>query len=75
MPDIVVEAVLDFLLFLQGQQSQKDNTENGETRQLPEPSVLDRMGGVPKHLLFVGNLSEIRGKLRLQLERVFYPLL
>ncbi|MHC5729248.1 MAG: hypothetical protein ACYT04_48455 [Nostoc sp.] len=50
--DSLVEEVLDFLLFIKGRQDQKNSTSDGEK------SILDRMGGIPQHLLCVGNLSD-----------------
>ena len=56
--DALVEEVLDFLLFAKSRQSQNDLTPNSEENQPSEPSILDRMGGLPQHLLSVGNLSD-----------------
>jgi hypothetical protein len=54
--DALVEEVLDFLLFVKGRQS--ENTSSSVEEQTLKPSVLDRMGGMPQHLLSVGNLSD-----------------
>ncbi|MHC5936423.1 hypothetical protein [Nostoc sp.] len=50
--DSLVEEVLDFLLFIKGRQAQKNSTSDDEK------SILERMGGIPQHLLCVGNLSD-----------------
>ncbi|WP_196512968.1 hypothetical protein [Nostoc sp. NZL] len=50
--DSLVEEVLDFLLFIKDRQDQKNSTSHGEQ------SILERMGGIPQHLLSVGNLSD-----------------
>jgi hypothetical protein len=54
--DTLAEEVLDFLLFAKSRQAQKNLT--GEENQRSEPTILDRMGGLPSHLLSVGNLSD-----------------
>lgn len=59
----LVEEVLDFLLFIKSRQHQKnlvssDSTNSNQTNQRSHPSVLDRMGGMPQHLLSIGNLSD-----------------
>jgi len=56
--DSLVEEVLDFLLFIKGRQDQKNSTSDGEKSQPSEQSILERMGGIPQHLLCVGNLSD-----------------
>ncbi|MGJ3248668.1 MAG: DUF2281 domain-containing protein [Elainellaceae cyanobacterium] len=58
VPDSLVEEVLDFLLFLKSKQRQKNPMVDGDTNQPYQNSVLDRMGGVPSHLLSDGNLSD-----------------
>ncbi|MFW9260901.1 hypothetical protein [Nostoc sp. CALU 546] len=50
--DSLVEEVLDFLLFIKDRQDQKNSASHGEQ------SILERMGGIPQHLLSVGNLSD-----------------
>ncbi|ODH01643.1 hypothetical protein A4S05_27975 [Nostoc sp. KVJ20] len=50
--DSLVEEVLDFLLFIKDRQDQKNSASHGEK------SILERMGGIPQHLLSVGNLSD-----------------
>lgn len=50
--DSLVEEVLDFLLFIKDRQDQKNSTSHSEQ------SILERMGGIPQHLLSVGNLSD-----------------
>ncbi len=59
----LVEEVLDFLLFIKSRQHQRNpasfnQTNSDQTNQPPQSSVLDRMGGMPQHLLSVGNLSD-----------------
>jgi len=55
--DALVEEVLNFLLFVKDRHN--GNTASFvEENQTSKPSVLDRMGGVPQHLLSVGNLSD-----------------
>ncbi|MEH1816416.1 MAG: hypothetical protein V7K26_14310 [Nostoc sp.] len=56
--DSLVEEVLDFLLFIKARQDQKNSTSHDEKSQSGEQSILERMGGVPQHLLSVGNLSD-----------------
>ncbi|BBD66784.1 hypothetical protein NIES4072_59400 [Nostoc commune NIES-4072] len=56
--DSLVEEVLDFLLFIKGRQDQKNSISDGEKSQPSEQSILERMGGIPQHLLCVGNLSD-----------------
>ncbi|MFN6487705.1 MULTISPECIES: hypothetical protein [unclassified Nostoc] len=56
--DSLVEEVLNFLLFIKGRQDQKNSTSHDEKNQPGEQSILERMGGVPQHLLSVGNLSD-----------------
>ncbi|MEH2192208.1 MAG: hypothetical protein V7K98_06030 [Nostoc sp.] len=56
--DSLVEEVLNFLLFIKGRQDQKNSTSDDEKSQPAEQSILERMGGVPQHLLSVGNLSD-----------------
>jgi len=56
--DALVEEVLDFLLFVKGRQNQSNLSSSNEEAQRSHPSILDRMGGVPQHLLSVGNLSD-----------------
>jgi hypothetical protein len=56
--DAVVEEVLDFLLFIKNRPEQKQLTPNGEANQRSTPSILDRMGGLPQHLLSASNLSD-----------------
>ncbi|MHC5742269.1 MAG: hypothetical protein ACYTXT_10200 [Nostoc sp.] len=56
--DSLVEEVLDFLLFIKGRQDQKNSTSHSEQSQPSEQSILERMGGIPQHLLSVGNLSD-----------------
>lgn len=56
--DSLVEEVLDFLLFVKKRQNQKNLLASDEESQRPQPSILDRMGGMPQHLLAVGNLSD-----------------
>ncbi|MFS0514156.1 hypothetical protein ACEYW6_05435 [Nostoc sp. UIC 10607] len=50
--DSLVEEVLNFLLFIKDRQDQKNPTSHGEQ------SILERMGGIPQHLLSVGNLLD-----------------
>lgn len=50
--------MLDFLLFIKGRQDQKNSTSDSEQSQPSEQSILERMGGIPQHLLNVGNLSD-----------------
>ncbi|MBD2465186.1 hypothetical protein H6G89_29695 [Oscillatoria sp. FACHB-1407] len=57
VPDSLIEEVLNFLLFIKDRQ-QRNLTSDAEIQNLPSVSVLDRMGGVPQHLLSVGNLSD-----------------
>lgn len=53
-PDEIVQQLLEVLHTLKHQHSLE-----AKTAQSPlEESVLERMGGVPKHLLSVGNLSD-----------------
>lgn len=56
--DVLAEEVLAFLLFLKKRQAQKNLIASNEESQLPQSSILDRMGGMPQHLLSVGNLSD-----------------
>ncbi|MEH2359348.1 hypothetical protein [Nostoc sp.] len=56
--DSLVEEVLDFLLFIKGRQDEKNSTSDDEKSQSSEQSILERMGGIPQHLLCVGNLSD-----------------
>ncbi|MBE8999237.1 hypothetical protein IQ274_13670 [Nostoc sp. LEGE 12447] len=56
--DSLVEEVLDFLLFIKDRQDQKNFTSDREKSQPSEQSILERMGGMPQHLLSVGNLSD-----------------
>jgi hypothetical protein len=56
--DALVEEVLDFLLFVKGRQNQSNLSSANEETQRPQPSVLDRIGGLPQHPLSVGNLSD-----------------
>jgi hypothetical protein len=56
--DLLAEEVLNFLLFVKQRQDQKNLIASDEESQLPQPSILDRMGGMPQHLLSVGNLSD-----------------
>ncbi|MBW4452691.1 MAG: hypothetical protein KME55_08325 [Nostoc indistinguendum CM1-VF10] len=56
--DSLVEEVLDFLLFIKDRQDQKNSPSHGEQSQPFEQSILERMEGIPKHLLSVGNLSD-----------------
>ncbi|MGJ3253436.1 MAG: DUF2281 domain-containing protein [Elainellaceae cyanobacterium] len=58
VPDSLVEEVLDFLLFLKNKQQQKTLMVSRVTNQPHQNSVLDRMGGVPPHLISDGNLSD-----------------
>ena len=51
--DSLVEEVLDFLLFIKDRQDQKNATSYGEKSQPSEQSILERMGGIPQHLLSV----------------------
>jgi hypothetical protein len=53
-PDEIVQKLLEVLPELQRQQS----LEAKETQLDSRKTVLERMGGVPKHLLSVGNLSD-----------------
>ncbi|MEH2177112.1 hypothetical protein [Nostoc sp.] len=55
--DSLVEEVLNFLLFIKGRQDRK-NTSDDEKSQPSEQSILECMGGIPQHLLSVGNLSD-----------------
>ncbi|MDX2212231.1 MAG: hypothetical protein SFY66_02970 [Oculatellaceae cyanobacterium bins.114] len=57
VPDSLAEEVLNFLLFIKNRQ-QRSLIPNTEVQDLPGISILARMGGVPQHLLSVGNLSE-----------------
>lgn len=52
-PDALLEEVLDFLRSKQTQVADRKH-DNSPQKQ----SVLERMGGVPKHLLTNGNLSD-----------------
>jgi hypothetical protein len=56
--DVLAEEVLDFLLFVKKRQDQKNLIASDKESQLPQPSILERMGGMPQHLLSVGNLSD-----------------
>lgn len=56
--DALVEEVLNFLLFVKSRQAQKSLISKDEENQPAKPSILDRMGGLPQHLLSVGNLSD-----------------
>ncbi len=56
--DSLVEEVLDFLLFIKDRQDHKNSTYHDEKSQSSEQSILERMGGIPQHLLCVGNLSD-----------------
>ncbi|WP_392477255.1 hypothetical protein [Nostoc sp. C110] len=56
--DSLVEEVLDFLLFIKDRQDQKNFTSDREKSQPSEQSILERMGGMPQHLLLDGNLSD-----------------
>lgn len=61
VPDTLVEEVLDFLLFLKQKQNPEVFTSNQVDSTVDSPmasTVLERMGGLPKHLLSVGNLSD-----------------
>jgi hypothetical protein len=65
-PDEIVRSLLETLQALQHQQQLK-------THDLPPDSqktVLERMGGVPKHLLSVGDLSDRDHRRALILERL-----
>jgi hypothetical protein len=53
-PDEIVQKLLEVLPELQRQQS----LEAKETQSDSRKTVLERMSGVPKHLLSVGNLSD-----------------
>ena len=55
--DSLVEEALDFLLFIKGRHNRRNSTSHSEN-QPSEQSILERMGGVPQHLLSVGNLSD-----------------
>jgi hypothetical protein len=48
--DSLVKEVLHFLLFVKNKQEQVTTSQN--------QTILERMGGLPKHLLSVGNLSD-----------------
>lgn len=56
--DSLVEEVLDFLQFIKARQDQQNLASDDQKDQIPQQSVLDRMGGMPQHLLSVGNLSD-----------------
>jgi len=56
--DTLVEEVLNFLLFIKSRQEQKNLTVGDEENQPFQPSILDRMGGLPQHLLSDGHLSD-----------------
>lgn len=56
--DSLVEEVLNFLLFIKSKQVQGNPTSHSEQDQASQPSILDRMGGIPQHLLSVGHLSD-----------------
>jgi hypothetical protein len=60
--DTLAEEVLDFLLFAKSRQAQKPLID--EENQRSQPSILERMGGLPQHLLSVGNLSDRDSKYR-----------
>ncbi len=53
-PDKIVQKLLEVLPELQRQQSLEAKETQSDSRQ----TVLERMGGVPKHLLSVGDLSD-----------------
>jgi hypothetical protein len=56
--DSLVEEVLDFLQFIKARQDQQHLASDDEKGQISKQSILDRMGGIPQHLLSVGNLSD-----------------
>jgi hypothetical protein len=56
--DSLVEEVLDFLQFIKARQDQRNLASDDQKSQIPKQSVLERMGGIPQHLLSVGNLSD-----------------
>jgi hypothetical protein len=58
VPDALVEEVLDFLLFVKSRQSQNHLSSLNNETQPSNLSILDRMGGMPQHLLSIGNLSD-----------------
>jgi hypothetical protein len=53
-PDEIVRSLLKMLQALQHQQQLKTHDLQPDSRR----TVLERMGGVPKHLLSVGDLSD-----------------
>lgn len=53
-PDGILRELLEVLQRLQNQQ----RLDLGDGQPVNQPTVLERMGGVPKHLLKVGNLSD-----------------
>ncbi len=53
-PDEIVQELLQVLQALQRQQP----LDTGDSQPVRRKTVLERMGGVPKHLLSVGDLSD-----------------
>jgi hypothetical protein len=65
-PDEIVRSLLEMLKALQHQQELENHDSQPDSRK----TVLERMGGVPKHLLSDGNLSDRDRRRALILERL-----
>jgi hypothetical protein len=56
--DALIEEVLDFLLFVKRRQAQRSHPTSTDQEQRSPATTLERMDGIPQHLLSVGNLSD-----------------
>jgi len=67
-PDALVEELLKVLMLLKNKQAYIKTDLTG--KQVDKQTVLERMGGLPQHLLHVGDLSDRDRRRALLLSRI-----